>query len=162
LQCRSDGCASAAADRAADRSTSRGLLAASLREDLQEGIGGQILADGREGEARRRFAPHPYIDGGNLVTMLHHKVGEVELAIEFEGTRMNRQGTRGRAGLGGFVDDAHLDTELREPERQNETGRAGADNENVTVHHALLRFQSTVSHVRPPPALRPRRAMRAC
>jgi hypothetical protein len=61
-----------------------------LREDLQEGIGRQILADGREGEPRLRFALHPQIDRRNLVAMLHHEVGEVELSVEFEGTRMNR------------------------------------------------------------------------
>ena len=98
-----------------------------LREDLQEGIGGQILADGREGEPRRRFAPHPQIDCGNLVAMLHHEIGEVELPVEFEGTRMNRQRPRGHAGLRRFVDYAHLDAEPGEPERQYQAGRAGAD-----------------------------------
>ena len=120
-----------------------------LREDLQEGIGGQILADGREGEPRRRFALHPQIDRGNLVAVLHHEVGEVELPVEFEGTRLNRQGARGRAGLRRLVDDAHLDAELGEPERQDEAGRSGTDDQNVTVHcvSVLNRRSRAVGHL---------------
>src|ERR1700756_431618 len=85
-----------------------------LREDLQKGIGSQILANGREGEPRLRFALHPQIDRGNLMAMLHYEVGEVELPVEFEGTRMNRERARGRAGRCRLVDDAHLDAELGE------------------------------------------------
>ena len=114
-----------------------------LREDFEKGIGGQILADGLEGKPRRRFALHPQIDRGNLVAVLHHELGEVELPVEFEGTRLNRQSTRGRAGLRRLVDDAHLDAELGQPQRQDEAGRAGADDQNVAVHHVILRLQST-------------------
>jgi hypothetical protein len=96
-----------------------------LREDLQEGIGGQIFADRRKRDACCPLTPYPHIDRGHFVAVFHHKVGEVELPVEFEGTRLNRQGTRGRAGLGRFVDDTHLDTELGEPQRQDEAGRAG-------------------------------------
>ena len=57
---------------------------------------------------------------------------------------MNRERARGRAGLNRLVDDTHLDAELGEPERQDETGRAGADDQNITVHDVILRLQSTV------------------
>ena len=68
---------------------------------------------------------------------LDHGVGEVELAVEFERARLNGQGARGRAGLRRLVDDAHLDAELGEPERQDETGRAGADDQNIRIHHSF-------------------------
>src|SRR6516162_11246788 len=83
-----------------------------LRKNVQERIGGQILADGLEGEPRLRFALHPHIYRRNLVAMLDHEVGEVELPVKFEGTRLNRERARGRAGLRRLVDDAHLDAEL--------------------------------------------------
>jgi hypothetical protein len=124
-----------------------------LWEDLQEGISGQILADGREGETRRRFSLHPQVDRGNLVAMLHHEVGEVELPVEFEGTRMNREGARGRAGLRRLVDDAHPDAELGEPSaRTRPVGPAPM----IRTSLCILSFsvsKSTVSRSRPSPAL---------
>src|SRR6266481_731265 len=116
-----------------------------LREDLQEGIGGQIFADGLKGKSCRRLALHPQIDRRHLVAMLHHKVGKVELAVEFEGTCLNRERARGRAGLRRFVDDTHLDAEPGEPERQDEPGRAGADDQNISVQHFILHLEAAVS-----------------
>ena len=83
-----------------------------LRKDLQERIGRQVRTDALKRQARRRFALHPQIDGGNLVPMFDDGVGEAELAVEFERPRLNRQGPRGRAGLRRLVDDAHLNPEL--------------------------------------------------
>src|SRR5215469_13442283 len=56
-----------------------------LRKNVQERIGGQILADGLEGEPRLRFALHPHIDRRNLVAMLDHEVGEVRAAGKVRG-----------------------------------------------------------------------------
>ena len=109
-----------------------------LRKDMQEGIGREIRTDGFEGKARRRFALHPQIDRRNRVPMGHHGIGEVELAIEFERPRLHGQGTGGRAGLGSLVDDADPDPELGQPERENQAGRSGADNQNVDASHFVL------------------------
>src|ERR1700722_208914 len=109
-----------------------------LGKDLQEGKGRQIGAALLDGDARPRLAFDPKSDGGNLVTAGTHEIGEVELAIELEGPRMHGQGAGGRAGLGGLVDDADPDPELGQPERQDQAGRSGADNQYVAAHHSFL------------------------
>jgi hypothetical protein len=83
-----------------------------LGEDLEEGIWRQVRADRLERQARRRLALHPEIDGGDLVASLHNGVGEIQLSVEFERPRLNRQGPRGGPRLGGPVDDAHLGAKL--------------------------------------------------
>jgi hypothetical protein len=40
-----------------------------------------------------------------------HSIGEVELSVEFECSRLDRQGSRGRARLGRLVNNTHLYTE---------------------------------------------------
>jgi hypothetical protein len=76
--------------------------------------------------------------------MLHHEVSEVELPVELEGARMNGERARGGARFRRLVDDAHLDTELGEPKRQDEAGRAGTDDQNITMHCVPVR-KSAVS-----------------
>ena len=83
-----------------------------LGEDLEEGIWRQVRADRLEKQARRRLALHPEIDGGDLVASLHNGVGEVQLSVEFERPRLNRQGPRGGPRFGRLVDDAHLGAKL--------------------------------------------------
>ena len=109
-----------------------------LGKDLQEGVWRQVGADLRERDACPPIALDPEADGGNLVPVGEHEIGEIELAIEFEGPRMNGEGAGGRAGLGGLVDDAHLDPELGQPQRQNQAGRSGADNKDIAARHAVL------------------------
>jgi hypothetical protein len=110
-----------------------------LGEDLEEGIGRQVRADRRERQARNRLAFHPEVDSGNLVASLHNGVGEVELSVEFEGPRLNRQGPRGGPGLGRLVDDAHLGAKLGQPERQHQTRRTSADDQYIAASHSVLR-----------------------
>src|SRR6266496_1045937 len=109
-----------------------------LREDLQEGVGRQVRADRLERQACRRLTLDPEIHRGNPVALLDHRVGKVELAIEFERSRLNRQCARGGTGLCRFVDDAYLDSELGEPERQNEARGAPADDQDVAAHQFVL------------------------
>ena len=83
-----------------------------LGEDLEEGVWRQVRANRLERQARHGLALHPEIDGRNLVASRHNGVGEVQLAIEFERPRLNRQGPRGGPWFGRLVDDAHLGAEL--------------------------------------------------
>jgi len=96
-------------------------------------------ADLLERDARAPIAFDPKADSGNLVAVSEHEIGEIELTIKFEGPSMNGEGAGSRAGLGGFVDDSHLDPELGQPERQNQAGRSSADDQNVAAHHVFLR-----------------------
>src|SRR5262245_32037445 len=109
-----------------------------LRKDLQESVGCQIRTDLRERNARPGFALDPEPDGRDLVTARDNEIGEVELAVEFERARVDGKRTRRRAGLGGLVDDAQLHSELGQPEREDETGGPGTDNEDIALRHVLL------------------------
>ena len=104
-----------------------------LRIDLQERIGGEILAHGLEGQARGPHALHPEIDGGDFVTSANDDIREIELLVELEGPCVHRERPRGRPGLGGLVDDPNLHALLGEPERQDEPRGAGADDQNVAL-----------------------------
>ena len=109
-----------------------------LGEDLEEGIWRQVRADRLKRQARRRLALHPEIDGGNLVASFHNGVGEVQLSVEFERPRLNRQGPRGGPGLGRLVDDAHFGAKLGQPERQHQTRRTSADDQYIAASHSVL------------------------
>src|SRR5262249_47670121 len=61
-----------------------------------------------------------------------------ELAVEFKRARVDGERTRHRAGLGSLVDDAQLHSKLGQPEREDETGGPGADNEDIAPRHVLL------------------------
>jgi hypothetical protein len=76
------------------------------------------------------------LTAGTLVAM--HGVGKVELAVEFERPRLNRQGPRGGPGLCRLVKDAHHDPELGEPERQDQPSETGTNDQNLTVRHFVL------------------------
>src|SRR5215831_14886845 len=109
-----------------------------LRKDLQEGVGSQIRADLLERNARPGFALDPQPNGRDLVTARDNEIGKVELAVEFERARVDGERTRRRAGLGSLVDDAQLHSELGQPEREDEAGGPGADNEDIALWHVLL------------------------
>src|SRR6516162_9514873 len=109
-----------------------------LREDMQERIGRQVRADTLEGQARRRFALHPQIDRRNLVAEFEHGIGQIELAVEFERPRLNRQRPRSRAGLWHLVDNADLYSKPRQPERQDQSSGTGANDQDITLLHFVL------------------------
>ncbi len=117
-----------------------------LRKDQQERVGSQVRADFFERKARLRLAPDPEPNGWNLVAACDHDIGKPELAIELERARVYHECTRGRARFGGLVDDAYLGPELRQPQGQDQAGRARTDDQNVMAHngyppedHRLLR-----------------------
>ena len=73
-------------------------------------------------------------------------VGEIELAIEFQRPRLDRQRPRRGSRLRGLVDDPNLDALLREPEREHQSRGARADDQNFTAVHRFLHL----STARPP------------
>src|SRR5215475_10839525 len=109
-----------------------------LRENLQESGRSEIRADLFERNARPGFALDPEPNARDLVTARDNEIGEVELAVEFERARVDGERTRRGAGLGSLVDDAQLHAELGQPEREDETGGSGADNEDIAPRHVVL------------------------
>ena len=87
---------------------------------------------------RSSSASGPEICCGELESRFDHLVGKTELAVELQGPRLHCQRSRGRAGFGRSVDDAHPDAEPGEPESEREAGRSGADDENLGVHPGKL------------------------
>src|SRR5271170_4059946 len=81
------------------------------------------------------------------MAMFDHGVSKIELTVEFERSRLNGRGSRGSAGLCRLVDDAHLNPKLGEPERQDQAGGTGADDQNVAVPHFVLRSSAALSPV---------------
>ena len=118
-----------------------------LRKDLQEGIGRQVRADGARTAMRAAASPFTHrLTAGTLWPRGDHGLGEIELPVELERARLDRQRPRGRAGLGRLVDDAHLDAELGQPKRQDEAGRAGADDQNVAIQFCPPTLSSMTSN----------------
>src|SRR5215475_8288135 len=116
-----------------------------LRKDVQKRMRGQIGADALERQASHRFALYPQIDRRNLVAEFEHGIGQIKLAVEFERPRLNCQGARGRSGLGRLVDDADLHPKLGKPERQDQAGWTGTNDQNVAMCHFVLRSSASPS-----------------
>jgi hypothetical protein len=109
-----------------------------LRKNVQERIGREARADLLERDARPRFALDPEPDGRDLVAARDHITGEIELAIELERSRVDRQCAGGRAGICGLVDDSGLRAELGQPQREHQTGGPSADDQHVRAGHIIL------------------------
>ena len=75
-----------------------------------------------------------------LVTALNHGIREIELPIEFQRARVDGQRAGCRTRLSSFVDDAWLEAQLTQPESEDETGRAGPDDQNIAASHTAPRW----------------------
>src|SRR5262249_4059525 len=62
-----------------------------------------------------QLACDPEVGGTHLKPAINDFAGEPYLIVKFEDARMHRQCPRGRARLGGLVDDAHLHARVPEP-----------------------------------------------
>ena len=109
-----------------------------LRRVAQERIGREARADLLERDARPRFALDPEPDGRDLVAARNHVTGEIELTVELERSRVDRQCAGGRAGLCGLVDDSGFRAELGQPQREHQTRGPSADDQHVRAGHIFL------------------------
>ena len=57
------------------------------------------------------------------------------LAIKFKRARVDGESARRRARLGGLVDDARSHSQLGQPEREDETRRPGAGDQDIAARH---------------------------
>src|SRR5262249_1652111 len=66
------------------------------------------------------------------------RVGQADLVVELQHPRLDGQGAGGSTWLSGLVDDPHRDAEPGQPEREDETGGSGPDDQDRAVsHHSL-------------------------
>ena len=91
-------------------------LVSVLRKDEGEGIRGQTFSNTLQRNAGGATAFHPQIQVLDLDATSDDGVVDSNLVIELERPRLYRQCPGGGAWLGRFVDDPHLDAELRQPE----------------------------------------------
>ncbi|MNL11656.1 hypothetical protein D3C87_1324980 [compost metagenome] len=107
--------------------------------DFEECVGCQALANRAQRQARHGFALDPEVRRSDSMTVLHHGLAEVELAIQLQRPRLHRQRPRRGAGARRLVDDPHADSQFAQPQRQYQSGRAGTDDQDVaTVHGPVL------------------------
>ena len=73
--------------------------------------------------------------GHGVLVVNYHRIGNAELAVEFERSGMDSQRPRGHSRLASLVDDAEMRAEGLEPQGKGETGRPGADDEDFRFGH---------------------------
>ena len=83
-----------------------------LREDVEEGISGQPLANCAEGQLGSALPAHPEIDRLDAVPGAHDIVGQADLPVQFQRSCLHGKRTRGCSGLRHAVDDPWPDAEL--------------------------------------------------
>ena len=109
-----------------------------LRENFQKRVGCKSLADLGQWQVRHGFALDPEIGGCHPMAVLHNRVGKPELSIQFQRPRLDSQrpgrGARGR----GLVDNPHAHAQFAQPQRQDQPGRAGADDQHIASVHELI------------------------
>ncbi|MNC63464.1 hypothetical protein D3C76_1005090 [compost metagenome] len=86
-----------------------------LREDFEEGVGCQALADAVQRQAGHGLAFYPEIGGRDPMTFVHDGVGQAQLAIQFQRARLHRQCPRGRPRCRRLVDDPYADPQFAQP-----------------------------------------------
>ena len=108
-------------------------LVSVLREDKREGERGQLLAHAIQGQPCDLGALNPEVRPRNLDAAVDERVGHPKLAVELQRASRDGQGTRGGSRLSGLVEDPHGDAEPGQPEREHETGGAGAGDQDLDV-----------------------------
>ncbi|MNK99916.1 hypothetical protein D3C87_1203330 [compost metagenome] len=110
-----------------------------LRENLEKRVGRQALTDLGQGQVRHGLTLDPEVAGLYLMAVLHHGVVQPELAIQLQRPCLDGQCPGRGARGGGFVDDPHAHAQFAQPQRQDQPGRAGADDQHVAaVHEPVL------------------------
>ena len=102
-----------------------------LRKDQRVRKGAEAGAHFAEYGMCRLPAGHPQIGGEDLSPALDDWRREADLAVELERPRLHGKSARGRPGFRSFVDDPHAHSQPGQPERQHQTRRPCADDEDV-------------------------------
>jgi len=91
-----------------------------LSDFAEDGVGGFL-------------ASYPEIGRRNDSAASDNFVSQTDLVVELKRSRLHGEGAGGCARLGSFVDDSDADFHLSEPEREDQTGWASTDDENICV-----------------------------
>jgi hypothetical protein len=81
------------------------------------------------------MAAEPKPGARDGVAFRHDRVCEIELPVKLERSRVDRQRSRGGSGPGRLVDDPDRDALFRQPEGEDQSGWAGADDQHARIGH---------------------------
>lgn len=108
-----------------------------LWEAEDEGEGAQALADVTELEPRHVPPLLPQMDGVRLDPFRDDLVGEPELAVELERTGVHDDGARRLTRPRMLLYDARLDAAAGENKREDQTRRAGPNDQHLGFVHCV-------------------------
>ena len=83
----------------------------------------------------------PEIGGGKPQSALDDRVGEADLPVELERSRMHNERARRGAGLGDLIENADAYAAVGEPQREHKAGRSGASDQDIGVGHVSRRSE---------------------
>src|ERR1700692_2144652 len=111
------------------------LLVLVLRENHRKRKRTESVSHFLDGNGRGLGAIHPQVERRDFMTAIHERLSESHLLIELKRARLHRQCARSGSRPWRFIDKAHFDAHMREPEREDEPGRPCAHNQNRLVRH---------------------------
>jgi hypothetical protein len=88
-----------------------------------------------EHQVRNVASRHPQIHPDGAASAFDDRVRESELRVELERPRLHGDGARRRPRLGQLVDDADMNAKTRQPQREDESGWAGAGDQDFGAIH---------------------------
>jgi hypothetical protein len=109
-----------------------------LRIYQKEWVRGQAHAELLERHSRDATASSPEIEMGDLGASGDHRVGDPDLSVELQCPNVDGQSAGRRARLSGLIDNSHGDTKSGQPERKDQSGRPGSDDQNLGIHYEFI------------------------
>jgi hypothetical protein len=100
-----------------------------LRKDKRIGVRTDARAHIPQHETRDLPTRDPEVRCRDFTTARDDDIREPDLPVELERARLNRDRARRCGRLRRLIDNAHLHTKPPEPERQDQTSRARADDQ---------------------------------
>ena len=102
-----------------------------LREDERIGVRANARAHRSEHRARNPAARDPRLAAGRLRATRNSAIRQTDLTVELERAGLHGDGARRRRRRRCLVDNPDLNAQACEPQRQNQTGWAGSDNQHL-------------------------------
>jgi hypothetical protein len=109
-----------------------------LSQYQKVGIGAQTLADFTDRNPRSVPASRPDVRAHGTLTQLERALRDAEMGVDLERASLDTQRSRlhGRARV--TVDDPELYSAAGKLVRQHQTGGAGSNDQNISVHGTML------------------------
>ncbi len=122
-----------------------------LAKDQKERIRAQVASDIADRDSGGAPPFGPQIRTGRALSKLEGALDDAEMRVDLERARLHAQRSRLQSRTCMPVDDQHSDAVSRQLIREHQPGRAGSDDQNVSVHSALsgAEFPAQLNEVAP-------------